>query len=102
VSTASGTGNEEAASSCATSASVGMAASVVGVVGEDAAGTGADADADATASGVETGSGAVGGAASPFLEKSQMLRVASDGACARREGHGDERPTRWGRDVLSR
>jgi hypothetical protein len=100
VSTASGTGNEEAASSCATSASVGMAASAVGVVGEDAAGTGADADA--TASGVETGSGAVGGAASPFLEKSQMLRVASDGASARREGHGDERPTRWGRDVLSR
>ncbi len=57
---------------------------------------------DATSGGVETGSevgvsrGSVSrGAASVFLEKSHMLRVAR-GTCTR-GGHG-KRPTRWGCD----
>jgi hypothetical protein len=71
-----------------------MAASAVSGAGED----GVAADVDVGASGVETGSGAVGGgAASDFLENNHMLRVASGGACACSEGH----PTCCGRDVLS-
>jgi len=57
---------------------------------------------DVTSGGAETGSGMgvsrgtdSGGAASVFLEKSHMLRVAS-GTCTR--GGHDKRPMRWGCD----
>jgi len=65
---------------------------------------------DAASGAAETGSGegvssgtvagGGGGAASVFLEKSHMLRVAS-GACTHVGAHGNERLTRWGMYVLS-